>query len=160
MRRRGRIAPLSTVRSVSRCGKCLWPNLPCLLRKFAHNISYVQLTTWHFASQRTEKSVSCDEKIVLSLTDFKKSNCFATLIFDKRILPYSPRGGIQMFREALAPARNSWAHLRGSVVRMRIYQSIANQRLFRNPTDLRQFFRHSSRINLFSEAKLLFDIWT
>ena len=48
--------------------------------------------------------MSCDEKIVLSLTDFKKSNCFAALIFDKRILPYSPRGGIQMFREALAPA--------------------------------------------------------
>ena len=48
--------------------------------------------------------MSCDEKIVLSLTDFEKSNCFATLIFDKRILPYSPRGGIQMFREALAPA--------------------------------------------------------
>ena len=48
--------------------------------------------------------MSCDEKIVLSLTDFEKSNCFATLIFYKRILPYSPRGGIQMFREALAPA--------------------------------------------------------
>ena len=48
--------------------------------------------------------MSCDEKIVLSLTDFKKSNCFATLIFDKRLLPYSPRGGIQMFRKALAPA--------------------------------------------------------
>ena len=45
-----------------------------------------------------------NEKIVLSLTDFEKSICFAALIFDKRILPYSPRGGIQMFREALAPA--------------------------------------------------------
>ena len=43
-------------------------------------------------------------KIVLSLTDFKKSNCFAALIFDKRILPYSLRGGIQVFRKALAPA--------------------------------------------------------
>ena len=138
MWRRGRIAPLSTVRSVSGCGKCLWPNLPCLLRKFAHNISYVQLTTWHFAIQRTEKSVSCDEKIVLSLTDFEKSICFAALIFDKRILPYSPRGGIQMFRTP-------------------IYQSIAKQRLFRNPTDLCQFFRHSSRIHLFYEAKCLFD---
>ena len=40
----------------------------------------------------------------MSLTDFEKSNCFAALMFDKRILPYSPRGGIQMFREALAPA--------------------------------------------------------
>ena len=29
---------------------------------------------------------------------------------------------------------------------MRIYQSIAKQSLFRNPTDLRQFFSHSSRI--------------
>ena len=48
--------------------------------------------------------MSCDLKIVLSLTDFEKTNCFATLIFDKRILPYSPQGGIQMFREALAPA--------------------------------------------------------
>ena len=26
------------------------------------------------------------------------------LIFDQRILPYSPRGGNQMFRKALAPA--------------------------------------------------------
>ena len=48
--------------------------------------------------------MGCDKKIVLSLTDFEKSNCFAALIFDKRILPYSPRGGIQMFRKALAPA--------------------------------------------------------
>ena len=48
--------------------------------------------------------MSYDEKIVLSLTDFEKPNCFAALIFDKLILPYSPRGGIQMFREALAPA--------------------------------------------------------
>ena len=48
--------------------------------------------------------MSYDEKIVLSLTDFEQSNCFAALIFEKRILPYSPRGGIQMFREALAPA--------------------------------------------------------
>ena len=48
--------------------------------------------------------MSYDKKIVLSLTDFEKSNCFAALIFDKRILPYSPRGGIQMFRKALAPA--------------------------------------------------------
>ena len=31
--------------------------------------------------------MSCDEKIVLSLTDFEKSICFAALIFDKRILP-------------------------------------------------------------------------
>ena len=44
------------------------------------------------------------KKIVLSLTYFEKPNCFAALIFDKHILPYSPRGGIQMFREALAPA--------------------------------------------------------
>ena len=51
-----------------------------------------------------QKSVSYDKKIVLPLTDFEKSNCFAALIFDKRILPYSPRGGIQMFRKALAPA--------------------------------------------------------
>ena len=36
--------------------------------------------------------------------DFEKSNCFAALIYDKHILPYSPRGGIQMFRKALAPA--------------------------------------------------------
>ena len=42
-------------------------------------------------------------------------------------------------------------------MRMRIYQSIAKQRFFRNPTDLRQFFRYSSRINLFFEAKCLFD---
>ena len=48
--------------------------------------------------------MGCDKKIVLSLTDFEKSNCFAALIFDKRILPYSLRGGIQMFRKALAPA--------------------------------------------------------
>ena len=100
-------------------------------------------------------------------------------MFDKRILPYSTRGGIQMFREALAPAGTyapsfkyiflinlalgalctaAWCSgsgsvpseiaepTRGSVVRMRIYQSIAKQRLFRNPTDLRQFFCHSSRI--------------
>jgi len=40
----------------------------------------------------------------LSLTDFEKSDCFAALIFDKRILPYSPQGGNQMFRKALAPA--------------------------------------------------------
>ena len=45
-----------------------------------------------------------NENIDLSLTDFEKSICFAALIFDKRILPYSPRGGIQMFRKALAPA--------------------------------------------------------
>ena len=51
-----------------------------------------------------QKSVSYDKKIVLSLTDFEKSNCFAALIFDKRILPYSLQGGIQMFRKALAPA--------------------------------------------------------
>ena len=38
---------------------------------------------------------------------------------------------------------------------MRIYQSIAKQSLFRNPTDLRQFFSHSSWINLLSEAKWL-----
>ena len=59
---------------------------------------------WHFACLSTWKSVSCDSKIVLSLTDFEKSNCFAALIFDKRILPYSLRGGIQVFRKALAPA--------------------------------------------------------
>ena len=58
----------------------------------------------NFACQNIQESVDCDKKIVLSLTDFEKSNCFAALIFDKRILPYSPRGGIQMFREALAPA--------------------------------------------------------
>jgi len=40
---------------------------------------------------------------------------------------------------------------------MRIYQSIAKQSLFRNPTDLRQFFSHSSRINMFFEAKCLID---
>ena len=40
----------------------------------------------------------------MSLTDFEKSNCVAALIFDKHILPYSPQGGIRMFREALAPA--------------------------------------------------------
>ena len=40
----------------------------------------------------------------MSLTDFEKTNCFAALIFDKHILPYSPQGGIRMFREALAPA--------------------------------------------------------
>ena len=45
-----------------------------------------------------------NENIDLSLADFEKSICFAALIFDKRILPYSPRGGIQMFRKALAPA--------------------------------------------------------
>ena len=45
-----------------------------------------------------------NENIDLSLTDFEKSICFAALIFDKRILPYSLRGGIQMFRKALAPA--------------------------------------------------------
>jgi len=39
---------------------------------------------------------------------------------------------------------------------MRIYQSIAKQRLFRNPTDLRQFFCRSPRIYLFFEAKLAF----
>ena len=58
----------------------------------------------NFACQNIQESVDCDKKIVLSLTDFEKSNCFAALIFDKRILPYSPRGGIQMFRKALAPA--------------------------------------------------------
>jgi hypothetical protein len=58
----------------------------------------------NFACQNIQESVDCDKKIVLSLTDFEKSNCFAALMFDKRILPYSPRGGIQMFREALAPA--------------------------------------------------------
>ena len=45
-----------------------------------------------------------NENIDLSLADFEKSICFAALIFDKHILPYSPLGGIQMFREALAPA--------------------------------------------------------
>ena len=48
--------------------------------------------------------MSCDLKIVLSLTDFEKTNCFAALMFDERILPYSPQGGNQGFREALAPA--------------------------------------------------------
>ena len=48
--------------------------------------------------------MSCDEKIVLSLTDFEKTNCFAALMFDEHILPDSPRGGNRMFREALAPA--------------------------------------------------------
>ena len=48
--------------------------------------------------------MSCDLKIVLSLTDFEKSNCFAALMFDERILPYLPQGGNQGFREALAPA--------------------------------------------------------
>ena len=45
-----------------------------------------------------------NENIDLSLTDFEKSICFAALIFDKHILPYSPQGGIRMCREALAPA--------------------------------------------------------
>ena len=58
----------------------------------------------NFACQNIQESVDCDKKIVLSLTDFEKSNCFAALIFDKRILPYSLQGGIQMFRKALAPA--------------------------------------------------------
>ena len=44
------------------------------------------------------------KKIVLSLTDFEKSNCFAALMCDERILPYLPQGGNQGFREALAPA--------------------------------------------------------
>ena len=48
--------------------------------------------------------MSCDLKIVLSLTDFEKTNCFAALMFDERILPYLPQGGNQGFREALAPA--------------------------------------------------------
>ena len=37
-------------------------------------------------------------KIVLSLTDFEKSNCFAVSMFDERVFPYSPPGGIQVFR--------------------------------------------------------------
>ena len=45
-----------------------------------------------------------NENIDLSLADFEKSICFAALIFDKRILPYLLRGGIQLFRKALAPA--------------------------------------------------------
>ena len=40
----------------------------------------------------------------MSLTDFEKTNCFAALMFDERILPYLPQGGNQGFREALAPA--------------------------------------------------------
>ena len=41
----------------------------------------------NFACQNIQESVDCDKKIVLSLTDFEKSNCFAALMFDKRILP-------------------------------------------------------------------------
>ena len=44
------------------------------------------------------KKLSCHLRIS------KRSNCFAALMFDERILPYSPRGGNQMFRKALAPA--------------------------------------------------------
>ena len=56
----------------------------------AHTISYVRgKLIYIFASGYLTK-----------LTDFKKSNCFAALIFDKRILPYSLRGGIQLFRTA------------------------------------------------------------
>ena len=43
------------------------------------------------------KKLSCHLRI-------SKNLCFAALIFDKRILPYSPQGGNQMFRKALAPA--------------------------------------------------------
>ena len=45
-----------------------------------------------------------DRKIVLSLTDFEKSNCFAVSMFDERVFPYAPPGGIQVFRKALALA--------------------------------------------------------
>ena len=35
---------------------------------------------------------------------FKKSKCFAVSMFDERIFPYSPQGGIQVFQRALALA--------------------------------------------------------
>ena len=43
-------------------------------------------------------------KIVLSLTDFEKSICFAVSMFDERVFPYVPPGGIQVFRKALVLA--------------------------------------------------------
>ena len=49
-------------------------------------------------------SVDNDRKIVLSLTDFEKSNCFAVSMFDERVFPYVPPSGIQVFRKALVLA--------------------------------------------------------
>ena len=37
-------------------------------------------------------------KIVLSLTDFEKSICFAVSMFDERVFPYSPQGGFRYFK--------------------------------------------------------------
>ena len=131
------------------------------------------------------------KKIVLSLTYFEKPNCFAALIFDKHILPYSPRGGIQMFREALAPAGTyapsfkiplliylalgalctaAWCSGSGSVpseIAEPTYGAQSCGCAFIKALQSKgfseillicvNFFRHSSRISLFSETKLSFD---
>ena len=46
----------------------------------------------------------CDLEIALSLTACGKSDCFAVSMFDERVFPYVPPGGIQVFRKALVLA--------------------------------------------------------
>ena len=41
-------------------------------------------------------------EIALSLTACGKSDCFAVSMFDERVFPYSPQGGIQLFQRALS----------------------------------------------------------
>ena len=71
---------------------------------YTHNISYVLKDKYAFCLRKQINPWTVTKKIVLSLTDFEKTNCFAALMFDERILPYLPQGGNQGFREALAPA--------------------------------------------------------
>ena len=58
-------------------------------------------------------------------------------------------------RSGSVPTEIGSAHQGGSVVQTRIHRNIAKQRLFRNPTDLRQFFDHGlTEISVFEKKSL------
>ena len=82
----------------------MYEDFLCGILKYAHTISFVKLFERAFCLPKRLKIREIGLKIVLSLTDFEKTNYFAALMFDEHILPYSSRGGSQMFRKALAPA--------------------------------------------------------
>ena len=69
------------------------------IQKCTHNISYVWLLEmWFLPFNFFECRRGCVWKLSCRPTVFEKSKCFAVSMFDERVFPYSPRGGIRMLR--------------------------------------------------------------